>query len=391
MLVSMSEMDLLGDLFGFVGFGDEDAATLADLGPLLSPSFDGILDEFHAAILRTPRAMAVFSEGEPQIQRQRFRLREWLEALFGGVYGPEYLERRARIGRVHVQMRLDQRYMFGAMNVVRHALHRELGVAAIDPPTEARGHVAIDRICDVELAIMLETYRDSYVEQQRSVERLATLGQLAASIGHELRNPLAVISTSTHLLRSRLGQDERLLRHVDKIARQIDVSERIIGDLLALAGDRRPQREHVDLVALVADVFESLPSTDNVTLRSEVHESLRSMWMDGGQLRQVLINLVTNAIQAVESQGGGEVQLHARLDEEQSLVIDVIDDGPGFPEGARDRVFEPLFTTKTGGIGLGLALCHTIIEKHGGTIRAADREEGGALLSLCVPNVLESA
>lgn len=387
----MSEIDLLGDLFDFVGFSDEDAATLAAIGPLVSPHFDGIIDEFYAAIRRTPRALAVFSEGEPQMRRQRVRLREWLETLFGGVYDRGYLDRRARIGLVHVRIRLDQRYMVGAMNIVRQSLRVALDTAATDDSTKARGHRAIDRICDIELAIMLESYRDSYVEQQRSLERFAALGQLAGSIGHELRNPLAVISTSTHLLRNCVGQDERMLRHVDKIRRQIDVSERIIGDLLALAGDRRPQRERVDLVALVADVCESLQAPENVTIRTEVHDSLRSLWLDGGMLRQVLINLMTNAIQAVDAQGGGSVQLSARIDEEGRLLIDVIDDGPGFPAGSRDRVFEPLFTTKTGGIGLGLALCARIIEKHGGTISANDRDEGGALVSFRVPNVLESA
>lgn len=389
MLPSMSETDLLGDLFEYVGFGHEDAEVLATIGPLVSPAFDEIVTEFYLAVERTPRAMAVFREGHSQIERQKARLKEWLEEVFGGVYDRAYLERRTRIGQVHMRIRLEQRYMFGGMNLVRRGLHAALDAADADADLGHRGHIAVDKICDVELAIMLEIYRDHHVAQQRAQERLATLGQLAASIGHELRNPLAVMSTSTHLLRKRLDQNGHALKHIDKIQRQIDISERIIGDLLALAGDRPPQLERVDLAALVRDVCDSLAATDRVEIHTHLCESLPGLWVDGGQLRQVLLNLLTNAIQAVETERG-QVEIRARIDDKDHLTLDVLDDGPGFPEGMLDRVFEPLFTTKSDGIGLGLALCARIVEKHGGTIRAHHREGGGAHVAIRIPNVLES-
>ncbi|MCB9598019.1 MAG: histidine kinase [Sandaracinaceae bacterium] len=381
----MSNRDLLEDLFDYVGFGEDDRDALVAIRPFVTPAFEGIVDKFYAVITRTPRAAAVFRDGEAQIARQKVHLRGWLEGIVGGQYDAAYLELRERIGRVHVRIRLEQRFMFGAMNVIRRGLHDALSASEADAALQERGHVAIDRICDVELAIMLETYRDRYVEQQRAQERLATLGQLAASIGHELRNPLAVIATSAHLLRKKV--DDAGARHVDKIARQIELGERIIGDLLALAGDRPPTREPVDLISLIEDVHDSLVVVDGVNLLLDIDPSVRTVSVDGVQMRQVLLNLLVNAVQALEAKGGGTVELRATV-VDGHLEVDIQDDGPGFPEGLLERVFEPLFTTKPGGVGLGLALCARIVKKHGGTIEARAREGGGAHVRLRIPEAV---
>ena len=387
MLRRVTQGELLRDMFAYIGFGEADAEALVAISPLVAPSFDGIVDEFYVVIAQTPRAAAVFREGTPQMERQKAQLRGWLTSLFQGVYDDAYLERRARIGRAHVRIRLDQRFMFGAMNIVRRGLHDALDSSDGDSALKRRGHAALDRICDVELAVMLETYRDRYVDEQRAQERLATLGQLAASIGHELRNPLAVMSTSAHLLRKHVGENG--VRHVDKIARQVELSEKIIGDLLALAGDRAPSRAPVDLHLLAHDVRDALILVEGVELEVDIDPALRAAMVDGVQMRQLLVNLLVNAIQAVEANGGGSVHVAARL-EDGVLLVDVLDDGPGFPEGMRERIFEPLFTTKSGGIGLGLALCARIAAKHGGSIEAHDREGGGAHVRVRIPDVLEA-
>ena len=392
MIRRVSERDLLEDLLDYVGFDDRDASTLLTLGPLLAPRFSSIVEAFYEVIGRTPRAAAAFREGQPQIERQKKQLYSWLESIFGGVYDSAYLERRERIGRVHVRIRLEQRFMFASMSVVRNGLHQalrecDLETSAANSELKRNGHLAIDRICDVELAIMLETYRDRYVEQQRAQERLATIGQLAASIGHELRNPLAVMSTSAHLLRKRV--DDAGGRHIDKIVRQIEQSERIIGDLLALAGDRNMSAEAVDLITLVEDVRASLVLPEGVNLVLDLDPSVQAVSVDGSQMRQMLLNLLINAMQAVENHGGGEVELLATLVDGE-LRMSVLDDGPGFPIDMRQRVFEPLFTT-TGGVGLGLALCARIVAKHGGSIEALDREGGGAHVRVLIPQASKAS
>lgn len=385
----MASSEMMQELFGYVGFGEEDAALLARLGPVLRPAFGSIVDEFYDALEQNESARAVFRGGKPQIARQKHRLAEWLEGIVGGVYDDEYFERRARIGRVHVQIELDQRFMFSAMNLIRAGLHRALDASAeVTDDERRRGHVAIDRICDIELAIMLETYRERYVERQRANERLATIGQLAASIGHELRNPLAVMETSLHLLRRKVD-DEAARRHFDKIAQQIGVSGAIIEDLLALARDRPPHREQVALAALAREARDAVPSATALEVTVAVPEDLPPVWVDRTQIRQVLVNLVGNAADAILGSGkGGRVEIRAAI-EEGALVLSVTDDGPGFAPEVRERLFEPLVTTRRTGAGLGLALCARIAEKHRGAIEAEDPAGGGARIVVRIPDATQ--
>lgn len=385
----MASSEMMQELFGYVGFGEEDAALLARLGPVLRPAFGAIVDEFYDALEQNESARAVFRGGKPQIARQKHRLAEWLEGIVGGVYDDEYFERRARIGRVHVQIELDQRFMFSAMNLIRAGLHRALDASAeVTDDERRRGHVALDRICDIELAIMLETYRERYVERQRANERLATIGQLAASIGHELRNPLAVMETSLHLLRRKVD-DEAARRHFDKIAQQIGVSGAIIEDLLALARDRPPHREPVALAALAREARDAVPSAAALEVTVTVPEDLPPVWVDRTQIRQVLVNLVGNAADAILGSGkGGRVEIRAGI-EEGALVLSVTDDGPGFAPEVRERLFEPLVTTRRSGAGLGLALCARIVEKHLGAIEAEDPVGGGARIVVRIPDATQ--
>src|SRR5690606_11166763 len=271
--------NVMEELIRYVGFDSADAERLARIGPLLRPSFQEIVDEFYEAIGRHESARAVFKGGDAQIERQKERLRDWLEGIFSGVYDETYFERRARIGRVHVQIGLDQRYMFGGMTIVRAGLHRALQQAELDVQNARLCHRSIDRICDIELAIMLETYCERFVERQRASERLATIGQVAASIGHELRNPLAVMETSLHILRRRVD-DERAVKHLDKIAKQVAVSSSIISGLLALARDRAPERTPVSLAELVSEALASVPPSARVSIDAAVDSALPPVPLD---------------------------------------------------------------------------------------------------------------
>jgi two-component system, NtrC family, sensor histidine kinase HydH len=380
----MSDENVMNELIRYVGFDSADAARLVRLGPLLAPSFDGIVDEFYAAIERHPQARAVFKEGHAQIERQKARLREWLQGIFGGVYDDAYFERRARIGRVHVQIDLDQRYMFGAMNIVRAGLHRALLATELTPEEKVLGQLSIDRICDIELAIMLETYRERYVERQRASARLATIGQVAASIGHELRNPLAVMESSVHLLRRRVN-DEKSAKHFDKIAKQISISSSIINGLLALARDRPPQREPVRIDELIAEAIGLVHGLDRVSIDLALEPGLAPLALDRGQMRQVFVNLIGNAAQSIDGdRGEGRIEIAAGSGEGR-IWIEIRDDGPGFKQEVLERAFEPLVTSRTTGIGLGLALCARIVERHGGSVEAKNRPERGAIVRVLLP------
>jgi signal transduction histidine kinase len=383
---------LLDEITGYVGFDDADARLLAEMGPVLRPHFTPMIDRFYAVIQAHPGASRAITGGDAQVQRLKGTLVDWLEGLVGGVYDEAYYERRARIGRVHVRIDLDQRYMFAAMNLIREGLHEALGASEWPADRRQHGHAAIDRICDIELAIMLETYREAYIARMRSAERLATLGQFAASIGHDLRNPLAVIETSLHLLKRRVTDDPKAERHIGRIGDQVTLAGAIISDLLELARDRPSVRQPVDVRALIDEALGSVPPRPGARLDVQVPGDLPRASVDPGQMRQVVVNLVVNAVQAVthDGSGGGTVRISADS-KGDALRIAVQDDGHGIGEEAKARLFEPLFTTRAKGIGLGLALCKRIVEKHGGTITGRNRPEGGAEFIVLLPGAVGAA
>lgn len=380
--------NVLQALLSYIQFTDEDAELLKRMGPEVRRFFPLVVERFYEAIYRTPEALKVFTGGAAQIERQRDRLSAWLEGLIGGVYDDVYLERRARIGRTHVKHELDQRWMFAAMNIVRRELHAALTEIGWPEDERTRGHTAIDKICDVELAMMLETYREDYTSRVQMNERLATLGQIAASIGHELRNPLAVIQTSLQLLGRRVD-DERAKRHVKKIGDQIGLCNAIITDLLELARDRPPERHRLDLVDLVRATLPDVPRSEGVTITGRLPSEMVAVLVDASQIRQIIVNLVLNAVQAVGPTG--EVTVTVRALEDGRGELRVEDNGPGLPADVVRRLFEPLFTTRSAGTGLGLALCRRITEKHGGEISGGNRSEGGACFVVTLPPADRSA
>jgi two-component system sensor histidine kinase HydH len=375
----MSEQEFLDELKAYVGFTAEHASVLSELGPLLAPGYPAIVERFYEAVQKTPRAVAVFSGGQPQIDKHKGMLRDWLGGLTSGVYDLAYLEQRARIGRAHVRIKLEQRYMLTAMNLVREGLHEQLEASAFPAERRLVAHGALDKICDLELAIMLETYAEDSAARLRDRERLATLGQVAGFVGHELRNPLAVMETSLHLLKKRLPVgDEHAMRHVKRIAEQVALSAAIISDLLELARDRPVTRTTVNLDRVLHEVVESLPDRCGASIEVDVPARLPTARLDEQQLRHLVSNLVTNACQAFTGDSVRRLVAVRAAREGEALVVSVDDSGPGISADMIHRLFEPLATTKSKGLGLGLALCRRIAKKHAGDIRAVQSVLGGA-------------
>lgn len=384
-----SSQHLLEELMKFIHFTPAHAALMRDMGPLLRPSFDQIIERFYAAIDSNPAASAVFTGGQAQRERVHGQLRGWLEGLVRGIYDEVYYERRARIGQTHVRIALDQRYMLGAMNVVREELHNGLDRAAEWPAERlTAGHRAIDKLCDMELAIMLETYRETLIARAKDAERLATIGQVAASIGHELRNPLAVMQTSVHMLARRLPSDEHTGKHLGRVRDQVALCNAIISDLLDLARDRPADRQPTDVGAVVRDAVASVPHPEVIEVEVHLTEELPLVAVDPGQFRQLVVNLVLNAVQAQMHPppvgNGGRVDVRLVVTGE-TMVLGIEDRGPGMTPAVLERLFEPLFTTRVTGTGLGLALCQRIVEKHLGTIAASNRADGGAAFIVRIP------
>ena len=284
---------------------------------------------------------------------------------------------------MHVRIGLPQHYMFGAMNVVRAELARIAWAGFHQDPDELEGvRTALGKVIDLELAIMLHTYRDDLLAQQARVERLSTFGQLVGSIGHDLRNPLGVIETSLYILRGRIGEDERAKKHVDRIAEQLGVANGIITNLLDMIRNRPLVKDLITLGEVLAGAAASVKRPAEVTMTLDGLEALPQVEGDAVQLRQVFTNLLENAVYAASP--AGEVAVRGRV-ADGAVEVDVEDSGPGVDPTTQRRLFEPLITTKEKGIGLGLALVKRIAERHGGSVSYSDRAEGGARFTVRLP------
>ncbi|MEE9382277.1 MAG: HAMP domain-containing sensor histidine kinase [Nannocystaceae bacterium] len=368
------------EIKNYVGFGPRDSACLKVLLGPAQEEFHRIADHFYELIFRHPEAKRAISGGEEQVQRLRHTLVEWMRSGLAGPHDEAFYERRARIGRVHVAIHLPQHFMFTAMNVMRidfrSVVERSFGH---DPKQRRAVDDAIDKLFDLELAIMIQTYSEDSEDRLRRRERLATIGQLAASIGHELRNPLGVMGSSVYLLRRKLEGHPEVGRHLDRISTQIDNCDDIVTNLSSMARDRTAKWQVLDFDALVADCLEALELPASVEMRTGVRVTQPSTG-DRILLRQVVTNLARNAVQAVASLGG-EVHVEIIGDSEK-VSISVRDTGPGFDLDLLPRVFEPLVTSTARGTGLGLSLVARAADRLGGKVVAVNRPSGGAEVRL---------
>jgi two-component system sensor histidine kinase HydH len=370
----------------YVGFDDAASATLRAAHPMMAPHFGAIIDDFYATIEAHPGARAAITGGSGQIQRLKGSLLLWIDELFRGPHDEAYFERRARIGRVHVQINLPQMYMFTAMDRIRvQSLEVLRDASILEPSTCRRMITALHQILDIELAIMLETYREDLLAKNRTAERLATIGQFAAGIGHELRNPLGVIESSAYLVSRRLEQlqisDANLSKHVEKIASEVQRSNRTISDLLELARRQPLKRRTIEASEFISQAVAAAHLPVGVAVEVSAPQGT-TLDIDPDQLARVVSNLLINASQAMG--GAGHIWIEARHQGDRSTVV-VRDDGPGIPAELRPRIFEALFTTKAKGNGLGLALCRRIAEAHSGTV-TLEPSERGATFRISIPD-----
>ena len=220
-----------------------------------------------------------------------------------------------------------------------------------------------ERTTDLDRALtQLHDAQDALVRR----ERLAMLGQLSSGVGHELRNPLGVMTNAVYYLKAvQADAPANVHEYLDILQQQITLSEKIVGDLLDFARQKPPRRTPTPLLEATEAQVGRLGRTDNVRIDVQVPEDMSPVLVDPIQLGQVILNLVTNAAQAME--GSGRITVTAHEDDDQ-VYYDVSDTGPGVPDANVEKIFEPLFTTKARGIGLGLAVSRTLARANGGEL-----------------------
>ncbi|MDR6288388.1 signal transduction histidine kinase [Inquilinus ginsengisoli] len=224
--------------------------------------------------------------------------------------------------------------------------------------------------------------------------RISTLGELATSIAHEVNQPLAAIFTNAETSLRWLARDEPNLAKVVQLTTRIAASARhateIVQRIRAMTAKHAPERRPLELNEVVDEALLFLRhdiETRSIRLSARLGLGLPRVIGDRVQLQQVIVNLLVNSAQAIGQAGakGGLVELSTGLSEAGEVVFVIRDNGPGIPAEDLDRIFEGFFTTKDEGMGLGLAICQSIMTAHGGGIVASNRPEGGACFRLWLP------
>lgn len=240
-----------------------------------------------------------------------------------------------------------------------------------------------------------ERTRDLKKAQERALrqERLATLGQLAGSIAHELRNPLGVISNATaYLSIIQPKADPKVLEYLEIIKSETKTSEKIITDLLEYTHLQVAERTMIKVEDILNNSLKRFPPPKNVELVTNVADNLPEVYVNGSQMEQVLGNLITNAYQAMPKGGRVTLSAEAFIGEDHKnkrVKISVADTGEGISPDNLNLIFEPLFTTKPKGIGLGLPLCKKYVEANRGEISVISKVDEGATFNVVLPTEME--
>jgi signal transduction histidine kinase len=375
----------LEEIFGYVGFTADDRARLVALHPRLAPRFAAIAHRFYESVLTNATAASVLT-GSAQIDRLRAALVDWMSTGLLGPHDERFYEKRTRIGRRHVAIGLSSQYMFTAMNVIRLAYQD--CIVELYPAAEAFAVLrSAHKLLDCELAIMVQHYeRDTEQklvlrERRAQAERLLAMQTMSAGLAHEVRNPLNAAKLQLELLERRLhrhSDDPRLIGPTELAQKEIERLTTLLNEFLVFARPPELHAQEHDIVAIARQVVElerSAAERNNATLELVAEPPELLGQVDAAKLHQLVLNLVRNACEAVPA--GGHVTVHVSPSpEDANCRIRVTDDGPGIPDPVRARIYEPFFSTKEGGTGLGMSIVHSLVSLHGGAIDLRTGSDG---------------
>jgi len=377
------------ELQQYVGWTDEDARRVTAFADTLEPYLPALIDDFYHEIERHPRAIRVLTGGAAQIERLKVTLGGWLRELLRGPYDKEYVARRWRAGGRHVEIGLDQVYTNVALSRLRRGLVRALeerGPAGLHDSSALRR--SLNMLLDLDLAIIEDAYQTEYLARQQRSERLATIGQVAAGVAHEIRNPLNVVKTSVYyLLNAKQATPAKIAEHLQRIEKQVTVADGVIAALSNFAKMPIPDLRLMDLERCLRETLENNPVAETIRVNFEVPACVPRVLADSGQLAIVFGNLVRNAREAMPN--GGELTLRAHR-EAGTVAIAITDTGAGIAPEHLHRIMEPLYSTKARGLGLGLALARAILDKNKGSLHVESELGKGSTFTVRLLSAPES-
>jgi signal transduction histidine kinase len=370
----------------FSRFSDDDAKLLAELRPAFERDADRFVEEFYAHLRSTP-ALRPFLSDPATVKRLMAAQKRYLISLTRGDYGEDYARSRLRIGQVHERIGMEPQWYLGTYGLYMDLLVPTLHDHFRDDPAKAlRASAALSKLLLLDMQLALDAYYETRHrrEIQRS-EQLAAVGELAASIAHEVRNPLAGMKGALEVLRTELSVKPSNLEIVDELLAQIARLENLVRDLLTFA---RPSAIAVqgfdlhDMLDRLLKMYKDEAEAARITIHRVYGPGTGRISADPQQMEQVFFNLIHNSIQAMEEGGTLTVATQATR---AATVIRFRDTGKGVPKDDLGRIFQPFFTTKHRGSGLGLPIVKKIIEAHGGLIEVDSTQGEGTAATISLP------
>jgi len=380
----MSAFKRYEELQRYVGWTEADVQRVKAVGPLLAQDFAPLIDDFYAEIKLHPDAIKVITGGEEQIARLKQSLHRWLAELFSGCYDQQYVARRWRVGYRHVEIGLNQVFTNAALSRLRRGLLKAMEIRWQGTLEELLAHRAsLNSLIDLDLAIIEDAYQAEYQRRQATAERLATIGKVAGGIAHELRNPLNVVKTSVYfLMNAKNATSEKKQAHLERIERQVGLADGVITALNDFARLPAPELIPVEIEACLRDILELASLSSGIHIEWEFPAAGVAALGDRSQLGIVFSNLIRNARDAMPQ--GGILRLGASRSD-GTVAITFQDSGKGISPENLPHIFEPLYSTKAKGIGLGLSISRDIVERHHGALSVKSEPHVGTTFTVQLP------
>lgn len=423
----------------FLGLSERDEERLRSLLPFIEQHANGVVEAFYRHLLDFEETRRLLAD-EAVVTRLKGTQRTYLLEMFGGVYDETYARRRLHIGWAHQRAGLEPEWYVGAYHLYARFLWpliasrlRELG----RPHEEVvETLLAVDRVMRLDMEFALEAYFDALhaellrekeqyqmltvqlsetnrrlselmeqledrVKERTSAlqasqelliqsEKMAAIGKMASQMAHEIRNPLSAVILNLELLLDELDameptQTAEARKLVRTVLHEANKMNDTIRDYLNIARTPPIRPQPTDVNALIEDQMTFLGPTlrrVNVSLKLDLAEELPRIPLDAEQFRRVLLNLVKNSLEAMPS--GGTLRIETQL-EGDFVAISVSDTGVGMTDEVRQRIFQPLFTTKDKGLGIGLTVVREVVVAHGGSIICDSRKDGGTTFRISLP------
>ncbi|MBW8012192.1 MAG: PAS domain S-box protein [Chloroflexi bacterium] len=340
---------ITGDIESVVGYTEEDLRELG-VANILHP------DEIEASVERMQQILT----GKPTSSEYRVITKDGRLRWFQGYNRPMWDEAHNRV--------------IGFIGAARDITERKKAEEALQEYSERLEDMVDARTRELKAA----------QEQLIRKERLAVLGELAGGVGHELRNPMTGISNAVYYLKTILPEaDEKVTEYLEIISQEVINTSKIVSDLLDYGGLKPTDKQHTEIRDVITQAIKRNSAPGNIKVTTRIASKLPGVFVDASQIGQVFDNLLTNAFQAMPD--GGQIKIGAKV-KQNWVHISVKDSGGGIAEKNQKKIFEPLFTTKARGIGLGLPLSKRLVEANGGELIMESVEGKGSTFTIKLPS-----